>query len=129
MAAVVGSITPGHITVFADNKGSVQDGGIPGAAAAPTYINASNNGEVLGPGVYLVDTSIANGGAFGILMPSSLTTGQSWEFIDASGTFSPNHFTINRNGHTIMGNAENLICNSIGLDFRMWFNGTTLELE
>ena len=124
-----GSITPGHIAVFGDALGSVSDGGPAGVAAAPTYLNYSNNNQTMSAGVYNADTSTAEGGAFIVLLPATITLGQSWEFRDFTGAWSYNNFTINPNGHTIMGQTSNLICNVGGLVFALVFNGTTLELQ
>ena len=131
VAAVTGSgsITPGHLAVFSDALGTVSDGGAAGVAAAPTYLDAANNNSTLAPGVYLIDTSTPNGGAFSVNLPGTITLGMSWNFTDAYGAWSTNYFTINPNGHTIMGNVGSLICNVRGLAFTLWFNGTTLELQ
>ena len=122
-----GSITVGHIAVFSDISGTIIDGGPAGSAAAPTYINYSNNNQVLGPGVYNADTSTGEGGAFTILLPAIPTLGMSLTFNDISGTFSPNNLTISRNGNTIKGITENVICNTIGLSIMILYNGTTWE--
>ena len=118
-----GSITPGHLAVFSDALGTVGDGGPAGVAAPPTYINST---QIVGPGIYLTDTSAA---AFALTLTATPATGTAYEFIDGPGTWSPNNLTINRNGKTIMGIADNLICNSAGLDFRIWYNGSTWRLE
>lgn len=54
IAPLVGTATPGHLAVFADAAGRVQDGGAIGVAAPMTYINSSTT---IGPGTYWVDTS------------------------------------------------------------------------
>lgn len=125
VAAVSGSrsITPGHLAVFSDALGTVEDGGPVGVSAPPTYINST---QVVGPGIYLTDTSAA---AFALTLTATPATGTAYEFIDAPGTWSLNSLTINRNGKTIMGIADNLICNNAGLDFRIWYNGSTWRLE
>ena len=124
-----GTITPGHLAIFSDSLGTIVDGGLPGISNAPTYLNHTNNNQVLSAGVYNADTSTAEGGAFTVLIPATITLGQSWEFRDFSGSWSYNNFTINPNGHTIMGQASSLACNVGGLVFALVFNGTTLELQ
>jgi hypothetical protein len=89
----------------------------------PKYINSA---QTLGPGVYLTDTSAA---AFAITLSASPVLGDCLELIDGPGTWSANNLTINRNGKTIMGSAENLTCNVGGEDFRIWYNGTDWRLE
>ncbi len=118
-----GSITPGHLLVAADPEGTVGDGGPPGGAAAPMYVNASTTAS---PGPYLTDTSA---GSFTITLPATPVLGTSCEFIDGPGTWGANNLTIGHNGHTIMGNAEDLVCNVSGEDFRIWYNGFDWRLE
>ncbi len=113
-----GSITPGHLVTFADAGGTVQDGGLPTAAAAATYINSS---QTIGPGSYLVDTSA---GTITLMLPSTPILGTNVEFIDAGGTWATNNLTVAHNGHTIMGLAADLICNISGEVFRLWFNAS-----
>lgn len=116
-----GTIPIGNLAIFKDARGTLGDGGVPGGLAAPVYINIANNGQTLAPGVYLVDTSL---GAFAVNLPAAPTLGACLEFIDAAGTWSPNNFTVNRNGKTIMGVADNLVCNVGGEDFRTWYDNT-----
>ncbi len=80
-------------------------------------------------GVYNADTTTGEGGAFTVLIPATITLGQSWEFRDFAGTWAQNNFTVNPNGHTIMGQASSLVCNVSGLTFALVYNGTTLELQ
>jgi hypothetical protein len=131
VAAVSGSggITPGHLAVFGDAAGTIADGGPAGVAAAPTYLNHSNNNQVMSAGVYNADTTTAEGGGFNVLLPTTITLGQSWEFRDFAGTWAQNNFTVNPNGYTIMGQASSLVCNVSGLTFALVYNGTTLELQ
>ncbi|MBV8060457.1 MAG: hypothetical protein JO253_02885 [Alphaproteobacteria bacterium] len=123
VAAVVGagSITPGHLAVFSDNQGSIQDGGLPGAAAAPTYLNATFNGQVLGSGIYAPDPSTAAGGAFTVKVPAVPSNGQVLGFKDNKLNWgTPNSFTLDGNGNTFsspLGSATTLTCNQRGLEF------------
>lgn len=95
-----GSITPGHLATFADASGTLQDGGLPGAAGAPTYINTS---QTIGPGVYLVDTSA---GAITLTLGAALSG--AYVFIDAQNTWGTNNLTINGNGHNIGNKLTNV---------------------
>jgi hypothetical protein len=114
-----GGVTPGHIAGFIDANGTLTDLGAPGAARV-LGISIANAGQTLGPGIYMVDTS---GGAFSMYMPAAPGYLDTIELIDAAGTFVPNPLTLLHNGHTIMGSAEDLVCNVAGEDFRLWFNG------
>lgn len=95
----------------------------PAGAYYPLYENASTT---VGPGSYLVNTS---GGAISLTLPGAPATGDSLKFEDAAGTWTTNTLTLLRNGQTIEGFAENLIANVSGLDFEIWFNGTTWKVR
>ena len=127
VAAVSGGISVGHLAIFSDTYGTIVDGGVPGVAPAPTYLNASANGTTLGGGVYIVDTNDA--GAFSCLLPASPTKGLCLDISDIAGTWAIAYFTLSRNGHTIMGSATDLICNRSGEKFRIWWNGSDWRLE
>lgn len=90
---------------------------------AVQYVAASQG---VNKGSYLVNTSA---GPITLTLPLGPNLGDSLEFVDVAGTWSPNNLTINRNGQTIMGVADNLVCNVPGETFRLWFNGTTWRLN
>lgn len=128
LVALQGAVTAGHLAVF-DANGSVLDGGLPGVAGAATYLNFANgNGITLGIGNYNVDTATASGGAFSSLLPAAPAVGASLVFTDIAGTWNVNYFTLQRNGHTIEGIAEDFIFNVQGLVFGIEWNGTTWRL-
>lgn len=123
VAAVVGTAVVGHLAVFSDTAGTLQDGGVPGGvAAAPTYINSSTT---LAAGVYDVDTTA---GAITITLPAAPATGASLTFTDLVGTWSTAPLTLNRNGNTIIGSATDLVCDVSGEIFKIWFNGSDWRL-
>jgi len=90
---------------------------------APIYINAS---VAITAGMYLTDTSAA---PLTLTLPAAPAVGACIELIDALGTWSPNALTLSRNGKTIMGVADDLVCNVRGENFRMWYDGTTWRLQ
>lgn len=65
-----------------------------------TSVSASN-----GEG-YLIDCS---GGVVTVTLPSSASVGHDMAIIDSSGSSSTNNITIARNGHNIMGVAEDFV--------------------
>jgi hypothetical protein len=122
IAPLVGTAVVGHLAVFADATGRVQDGGPIGVSAPATYINSS---ATLGPGLYIVDTSA---GAISITLPAAPATGALLEFRDTLGTWDSNPMTLLRNGKTIMSIADDLIINARGLVLSVEYNGTTWRL-
>jgi len=92
----------------------------------PIYISQLNNGLVLSPGIYLTDTYA---GAFTVSLPPAPTKGDCVEMFDGTGTWNVNNLTVLRNGHTIMGSAEDLVCNVAGENFRIWYNGTDWRFQ
>lgn len=77
-------------------------------------------------GTYEADTS---GGPFTINLPAGPSNGDSCTFIDPYGTWGVNNLTIGRNGNTIEGAASDLVCNWSGVEFKLFFNGSTWRLE
>ena len=97
-----GSIVPGHLAVFADAAGSIQDGGAIGVANPATYQITSTT---IGPGTYNVDTT---SGVITLTMMAVPATGNIVTIIDAFGTFGLNNCVINGNGNTIAGQGTSL---------------------
>jgi hypothetical protein len=130
VAAVSGSTTVGHLAVFSDNTGTLQDGGAPGTAPAKTYINASANNTTLAPGDYIVDTNAS--GAFAVNMPATPTLGQNLTFADVSGTWNMSNFTLNGNGNSFISPSglisTTLVCNRSAEEILAWWNGTYWSL-
>jgi len=103
-------------------------------ASAPSWttltvssiIYENNNFTISSSGIsYLLDSSA---GSFTVTLPASPTLGYSAVFTDATNTWATNNVTIGRNGHTIMGLAQNLILNVSDQTFTIWYNGTDWRL-
>jgi hypothetical protein len=73
----------------------------------------------------LADTS---GGAFTVTLPATPTVGDTVVVADAGAAFGTNNLTIGRNGSTINGTAENLICDITGVSVTLVYDGTTWEV-
>jgi hypothetical protein len=84
-----------------------------------TPVTAVNNQGVL------ADTS---GGAFTVTLPSTPTTGAQVVVADAGGNWGTNNLTVARNGSTISGLAENLVCDISGASVQFVYDGTTWEV-
>lgn len=84
-----------------------------------TPITAINNQGVL------ADTS---GGSFAVTLPATPTTGNQVVIADAGSSWGTNNLTVDRNGSTIGGLAENLVCDLSGVSVQFVYDGTTWEV-
>lgn len=98
--------------------GSTSGGGITYVAKTANYTAASGEG-------ILANTS---GGAFTVTLPASPSTGAQVIVADAGNTWGTNNLTIGRNGSTIEGAAENLVCDISGVSVQLIYSGTTWEI-
>lgn len=73
----------------------------------------------------LADTS---GGAFTVTLPATPTTGMQVVVADAGASWGTNNLTVGRNGSTIGGLAENLVCDITGASVQLVYDGTTWEV-
>ena len=73
----------------------------------------------------LADTS---GGAFTITLPATPATGAQVVVADAGSSWGTNNLTVGRNGSTIGGLAENLVCDITGVSVQLVYDGTTWEV-
>jgi hypothetical protein len=87
----------------------------PAAPKTANYTAAINEGV-------LTDTS---GGAFTVTLPASPITGAVVVVSDAGGDWGANNLTIARNGSTIGGAAEDLVCDISGVSVQLIYDGTT----
>jgi hypothetical protein len=73
----------------------------------------------------LTDTS---GGAFTVTLPATPATGAQVVVADAGSDWGNNNLTVGRNGSTIGGLAENLVCDITGASVQFVYSGTTWEV-
>jgi hypothetical protein len=73
----------------------------------------------------LTDTS---GGAFTVTLPATPSTGAQVVVADAGNAWGTNNLTVGRNGSTIGGLAENLVCDITGASVQLVYDGTTWEV-
>jgi hypothetical protein len=73
----------------------------------------------------LTDTS---GGAFTVTLPATPATGAQVVVADAGASWGTNNLTVGRNGSTIGGLAENLVCDITGASVQFVYDGTTWEV-
>ena len=73
----------------------------------------------------LADTS---GGAFTVTLPATPATGAQVVVADAGSAWGTNNLTVGRNGETIGGLAENLVCDITGASVQLVYDGTNWEV-
>jgi hypothetical protein len=108
-----------------------------GTPAAPNFIELSGGGgggltyvfktasytASAGEGV-LTDTSA---GAFTVTLPATPTLGDQVVVADAGNAWGTNNLTVGRNGSTIGGLAQDLVCDITGASVQLVYDGTTWE--
>ncbi len=130
VSAFTGPSVIGHIAVFSDTLGTLIDGGAITAGPA-TVLNYLSNGATIGPGSYIIDTSVSS---FAVTLLAGVGYGVNWSFADAAGSLSPNNMTINLGAYTFTTPKSSIVqvgpivCNSVGLAFTLWNAGTTLKI-
>lgn len=92
--------------------------GIPFSTKSTTYTASPNEG-------ILANTS---GGAFTITLPASPVVGTQVIVGDAANTWATNNLTLARNGSTIEGLAEDLVCDITGVSVQLIYSGTTWQV-
>jgi hypothetical protein len=105
------------------------DGSSIGWAAGPvagiTYLLVTANYTAANREGVLTDTS---GGSFTVTLPVSPTTGAQVIVADAGSAWGTNNLTVGRNGSTIGGLAENLVCDITGASVQFVYDGSTWEV-
>jgi hypothetical protein len=68
------------------------------------------------------------GGAFTVTLPATPSVGAQVVVADAGASWGTNNLTVGRNGSTIGGLAENLVCDITGASVQFVYDGTTWEV-
>jgi hypothetical protein len=68
------------------------------------------------------------GGAFTVTLPATPSTGAQVVVADAGNAWGTNNLTVGRNGSTIGGLAENLVCDITGASVQLVYDGTTWNI-
>jgi hypothetical protein len=96
-----------------------------GPAAGISYVLASSNYTAANREGVLTNTS---GGSFTVTLPVSPATGAQVIVADAANSWGVNNLTVGRNGSTIGGLAENLVCDINGVSVQFVYDGSTWEV-
>lgn len=84
-----------------------------------TAVTATNNQGIL------TDTA---GGSFTVTLPATPSVGDQVVVADAGNNWGTNNLTVGRNGSTIGGLAEDLVCDITGASVQFVYDGTTWEV-
>lgn len=94
-------------------------------AGGLTYVYKTANYNVSNKEGVLADTS---GGAFTVTLPAAPTTGDQVVVADAGSNWGTNNLTVGRNGSTIGGLAQDLVCDITGVSVQLVYDGSTWEV-
>jgi hypothetical protein len=95
----------------------------PAGNVANYVFKTANYTTVAKEGV-LADTS---GGAFTVTLPATPSVGDLVVVADAGASWGTNNLTVGRNGSTIGGLAQDLVCDISGVSVTLVYDGTTWE--
>jgi hypothetical protein len=120
-----GLTSPGTSGNILTSNGSAWVSQIPAAGGIKyTTVKTANYTAAANDGVQ-TNTS---GGVFTVTLPASPTVGDQVIVTDSSGSWATNNLTVGRNGSTIEGAAENLICNISSVSVQFVYSGTTWDV-
>jgi hypothetical protein len=96
----------------------------PPAAGGLEYVVKTANYTTQDKEGILADTS---GGAFTVTLPATPAAGAQVVVADSGNAWGTNNLTVGRNGSTIGGLAENLVCDITGASVQLVYDGSTWE--
>jgi len=94
-------------------------------AGGLTYIYTTTGVTATDKQGVLADTS---GGSFTVTLPATPSTGAQVVVADAGSNWGTNNLTVGRNGSTIGGLAQDLVCDISGVSVQLVYDGTTWEV-
>jgi hypothetical protein len=100
-------------------------GGVFEFSSITTWVSVNSNTVLVGSQYILADTST---GPITLFLPTTPAVADAIVIADHSGTWATNNLTINRNGQTIDGIAQDLTCNINSKLFTLIFNGATWRI-
>lgn len=96
-----------------------------GGSGGLTYVVKTANYTTQDKEGVLADTS---GGAFTVTLPATPAAGAQVVVADSAGAWGTNNLTVGRNGSTIGGLAQDLVCDIAGASVQLVYDGSTWEV-
>jgi hypothetical protein len=96
-----------------------------GGSGGLTYVVKTANYTTQDKEGVLADTS---GGAFTVTLPSTPAAGAQVVVADSGSAWGTNNLTVGRNGSTIGGLAQDLVCDITGASVQLVYDGSTWEV-
>jgi hypothetical protein len=127
-APTAGNLVPGELAInIADGKVFYENSGgtVTQLSGGVNYVVKTANYTTQDKEGVLANTT---GGAFTVTLPASPATGAQVVVADAGGVWGTNNLTVGRNGSTISGVAQDLVCDISGVSVQLVYDGTTWEV-
>jgi hypothetical protein len=114
-------VAPGTSGNLLTSNGTTWTSAAPASGGIEYEVKTANYTAADKEGI-LADTS---GGAFTVTLPATPATGAQVIVADPTGDWGTNNLTIGRNGETISGVAQDLVCDISGVSVQVVYDGTT----
>jgi hypothetical protein len=118
------SVAPGTNGNVLTSNGTIW-GSAPLPAGGLSYIFTTTAVTATDKQGVLADTS---GGSFTVTLPATPSTGAQVIVADAGANWGTNNLTVGRNGSTIGGLAQDLVCDLSGVSVQFVYDGSTWEV-
>jgi len=119
-----GITSPGTLGNVLTSTGTTWSSAPPAAGGLEYVVKTANYTTFDKEGV-LADTS---GGAFTVTLPATPATGAQVVVADSGSFWGTNNLTVGRNGSTIGGLAQDLVCDITGASVQLVYDGSTWEV-
>jgi hypothetical protein len=119
--SAVNFVAPGTTGNLLTSNGTTWTSAAPAPGGIEYEVKTANYTAADKEGI-LADTS---GGAFTVTLPATPAAGDQVIVADPTGDWGTNNLTIGRNGSTIAGVAQDLICDISGASVQLVYDGTT----
>jgi hypothetical protein len=93
--------------------------------AIQSWVSLSANANVTQGQHIMADTSA---GVITLTLPATPAVNEAITFADKFNTWDTNNLTIARNGNTINGLSEDLVCDVQGANITLIYNGSTWQI-